>query len=339
MSISQNLNNFFESSSYKMINVGKKNITHRRAVASGKLFATRDILERIKQKKLAKGDVIPLAEISGINGAKSTATLLPLCHPLPIEHTNLKLEVDYDEGCVHAYCYVSAHAKTGVEMEAIAGVQAALLCVYDLCKMYGHDMTITDIRLLYKEGGKSHKICHQAYLPKLLEFLAEEDPHTLEGLTVAVISISDRASEGVYEDISGKLLGDTLKENHAKLLSYKLVPDNERAIVDTIKDIVNEVKPNIIFTTGGTGIGPKDITHEAIKEIIEFEVGGLSELLRSDGSNYTPYAWLSRSIAGVVDGQLIISLPGSKNAIKEGLQALIPILPHTIKMIQGGNHD
>jgi len=333
------LHTFFEDSSYRMINVGEKSPTQRKALASGKIFISPEVLNLIHTKKLAKGDVIPLAEIAGINGAKSTATLLPLCHPLPIDHVTIKNQINFDEGCVDVYCYVAAFAKTGVEMEAIAGVQAALLCIYDLCKMYGHEMTLSNVRLLYKEGGKSHKICYPDHLPQTLSILAEADLQTLIDITVSVVTISDRASQGVYEDKSGERLKLKLASEGANVVSYHIIPDNKTQIIEQIKSDIDSVKPDIVFTTGGTGIGPRDVTPEAIKDIIQYEIPGLSELLRSEGAKHTPFSWLSRSVVGLYEKTLIISFPGSTKAVTQGVDAIEHLLPHLLKMVQGKGHD
>ncbi len=331
--------NFFEGSAYRMINVGEKAPTKRSALASGKIYLSEEVLTRIQEKTLQKGDVLPLAEIAGINGAKSTATLLPLCHPLPIDHVAIKNIINKAERYVEVYCYVGTFAKTGVEMEAIAGVQAALLCIYDLCKMYGHGMTISDIRLLYKTGGKSQMISFPDHLPETLKILAVADPQTLIGVKAAVFTISDRAAAGIYKDESGEALQAYLTKQGVDIIKYMIIPDEKIDIIYQLKDVVKKQQPAIVFLSGGTGLGPRDITPEAIKEIIHYEIPGLSELLHHEGAKQTPFAWLSRCIVGVYNRTLIISLPGSPKAVKEGLNSLIGLLPHALHMIEGENHD
>ena len=339
MSQAEALQQFFSTSAYRMINVGHKPSTHRKALASGKILLNPEVLQRIEQRTLAKGDVIPLAEIAGINGAKSTATLLPLCHPLPLDHVAVHHVLNFEENCVESYCLVTAFAKTGVEMEAIAGVQASLLCIYDLCKMYGHEMVMTDIRLLYKEGGKSHTICYPEYLPQTLMALAQADPKTLVGITVSILTISDRASKGVYEDGSGSQLQTLLLEEGATVLKREVVADEVEKITHAITQMVEESPPHVIFTTGGTGVSPRDVTPEAIHSLIDYEIKGLGELLRNDGAQYTPFSWLSRSVGGIYHRTLIITLPGSQKAVQQGVNVLKPLIPHLLKTLQGGGHD
>lgn len=330
---------FFEDSAYSMINVGKKKITHRKALAMGKIFLKPDVLQKVRLRTLEKGDALTLAEISGIQGAKLTSTLLPLCHPLSLDSVAIKTEVNETQGAVEIFCYVTTHAKTGVEMEAISGVQAALLCIYDLCKMYGHDMSVSDIRLLYKTGGKQGAIIDQTYLPKTLAILVEDAPHALEGKHGAVLTISDRASQGQYEDKSGPVLVDALKKEGAMCESPIIVPDDKEMIQATIKQLVSDRAPNLIMTTGGTGVGPRDVTPDAISEIVQYEIPGIGELLRQDGLHFTPYATLSRAIAGCYENTLIIALPGSTKAIGQAMAVLSPVLGHLLDMIKGDGHD
>ncbi|WP_150467179.1 bifunctional molybdenum cofactor biosynthesis protein MoaC/MoaB [Francisella sp. SYW-9] len=321
---------FFKDSSYNMINVGSKSPTHRRALAKGKIQMRREILNLVAERKLEKGDVLPLAEIAGISGAKSTATLLPLCHPLAIDHVSVKTEINKEDNCVEVFCYVGTHAKTGVEMEAIAGVQAALLCIYDLCKMYGQDMLISDIRLLYKEGGKNDKIYNEKHLPESIKQIIDT-PKLFDEISCANITISDRASAKIYEDKSGEALSNILESQGATILAKEIIPDEKETIKDTIINIVAQKSPNILITTGGTGVSPRDVTPEAIQDICELQIPGISELLRKDGEKYTHLSWASRAIAGIYKKTLIVALPGNPNAVKEGLEALKHLLPHLVR--------
>jgi cyclic pyranopterin monophosphate synthase len=339
MTVHKSIEKFFENSSFRMINIGDKKPSQRKAIAMGKIFINPEVIAMIESKTLAKGDVITLAEIAGINGAKATATLLPLCHPLPLDNVLIKNQINREESCIEVFCFVAAFAKTGVEMEAMAGVQAALLCIYDLCKMYGHEMCLSEIRLLYKVGGKSHKICYPEHLPKMLAILAETEPKTLNGINTAILVISDRVSKGIYEDKSGMLLQSTMENNGAQVVDYQVVPDEKTQIMEMLQSMVQKNQPDIICTTGGTGVGPRDVTPEAIRELIKYEIPGLGELLRIDGATHTPFSWLSRSIVGLYENTLIISFPGSGKAVSQGVEALHTLLPHLLNMIKGETHD
>ena len=145
----------FKKNSFNMVDVSSKKETFRRALASGKIFVGKEVFDLIKNKEMPKGDPITLAEISAVLGVKKTSELIPLCHPLPIDHSATKIIMHDEDSSLEVFCVVSAYAKTGVEMEAIMGVNAALITIYDLSKIVNPNLKIDNIKLLIKEGGKS----------------------------------------------------------------------------------------------------------------------------------------------------------------------------------------
>ena len=145
----------FKDSSFHMVDVSSKKETFRRALASGKIFVGEEVFNLIKNKKMPKGDPLTLAEVASVLGVKKTSELIPLCHPLPIDHTTTKIVMNEDDNSIEVFCVVSTYSKTGVEMEAIMGVNAALITIYDLSKIVNANLKIDNIRLLIKEGGKS----------------------------------------------------------------------------------------------------------------------------------------------------------------------------------------
>lgn len=136
-----------------MVDVSGKDITERTAVAEGRILVSDRILEAVRAGTAAKGDVLSVAQLAGIMGAKRTADLIPLCHPLPLTACRVTLEVE--EGAIRVECTVRTSGRTGVEMEALTGASVALLTVYDMCKGMDKGMEITGVRLLRKTGGKS----------------------------------------------------------------------------------------------------------------------------------------------------------------------------------------
>ncbi|MDC0216006.1 cyclic pyranopterin monophosphate synthase MoaC [Candidatus Pelagibacter sp.] len=162
-------NEIFKKNSFNMIDVSSKKKTFRRALASGKIYVGEEVFELIKNKEMPKGDPITLAEISSIIAVKKTSELIPLCHPLPIDHAATKVIMNEEDNSLEAFCVVSAVAKTGVEMEAIMGVNTALITIYDLSKIINPDLKIDNIKLLIKEGGKSGLWKNPEGLPKFLE--------------------------------------------------------------------------------------------------------------------------------------------------------------------------
>ena len=145
----------FKKNSFNMIDVSSKKETFRRALASGKIYVEKEVFELIKNKEMPKGDPIALAEVSAVLGVKKTSDLIPLCHPLPVDHTATKIIMHEEDNSLEVFCVVSAVAKTGVEMEAIMGVNTALITIYDLSKIVNPHLRIDDVKLLIKEGGKS----------------------------------------------------------------------------------------------------------------------------------------------------------------------------------------
>ena len=152
--LADSLNKIFLTSDYRMVDVSNKEITHRKALATGEIILGSQVIELIKAKKMPKGDPLSIAEVAGINGVKKTSELIPLCHPLPLDHISLHTEINEQKNSVVVYCLVSANSKTGVEMEALSGINSALLAIYDLSKIVEANLKITNIKLLVKSGGK-----------------------------------------------------------------------------------------------------------------------------------------------------------------------------------------
>jgi len=151
-------------------------------------------------------------------------------------------------------------------------------------------------------------------------------------ISVAVLTVSDRSFEGVREDKSGPVIIDLLNENDFCLEDYKIVPDEKKTIIKQLNDwVIQKIK--LIFTTGGTGFAPRDITPEATSAVIERETPGIAEYLRYKSFQITPHATLSRGVAGISNQSLIINLPGSPKAAKECIGFLLPVLPHAIELL------
>ena len=147
--------NLFKKNSFNMVDVSAKKETFRRALASGKIYVGKKVFNMIKNNEMPKGDPVSLAEVSAVLGVKKTSELIPLCHSLSIDHTATKVIMHDEDNSLEVFCVVSAVAKTGVEMEAIMGVNAALITIYDLSKIVNPNLKINNIKLLIKEGGKS----------------------------------------------------------------------------------------------------------------------------------------------------------------------------------------
>ena len=138
-----------------MVDVSGKNVTYRTALASGYIAVGPEIMACVTEGNVKKGDVLGVARVAGIMGVKKTSELIPLCHPLPIQKCAIDYELDQKKNRIHVLCTVKTEGKTGVEMEALTGVQVTLLTIYDMCKAIDKHMVMSEIHLIEKTGGKS----------------------------------------------------------------------------------------------------------------------------------------------------------------------------------------
>lgn len=152
-------------------------------------------------------------------------------------------------------------------------------------------------------------------------------------VTVAVLTLSDKGSKGAREDSSGPLIRDIVKQIDAEVLHYDILPDERDLIKQKLIEYIGKV--DLILTTGGTGLSPRDVTPEATLEVIEREVPGIADAMRLEGLKKTGRAMLSRAVAGVRGKTLIINLPGSPKAVQEGLSAVLDVIPHAVEKIKG----
>ena len=153
--MSGKLNHFDQHGNAVMVDVTDKNVTEREAVATGKIFVCDETYERILTGNMVKGDVLAVARVAGIMATKKTSELIPMCHPLMLTKAKVDFEFNEEEKSISATCLVKLSGKTGVEMEALTGVQVALLTIYDMCKAVDKHMVMSEIHLMEKTGGKS----------------------------------------------------------------------------------------------------------------------------------------------------------------------------------------
>lgn len=154
----------------------------------------------------------------------------------------------------------------------------------------------------------------------------------------SIITVSDRCSRGIYEDKSGVLLRDMLK-SVAEIGEYTVVPDEQEEIEKELIRLCDVTQTDVIFTTGGTGFAPRDVTPEATKAVIEKEVPGIPEAIRQKSMEITPMAMLSRATAGIRGKTLIVNLPGSPKAVKESLEVVLPVLAHAAETMSGNTQS
>ena len=157
-------------------------------------------------------------------------------------------------------------------------------------------------------------------------------------IEIAVLTASDRSSLGETEDISGPLVSEMIKTIDGRTAAYDVVPDEIPAIKEKLIYYCDDLKVNVVITTGGTGFSGRDVTPEATGQVIEKLIPGLPELMRAEGLKKTKKAVLSRGIAGIRKNTLIINLPGSPKAVRESLEAILDLIPHSLEMLKVGKH-
>jgi len=300
-----------------MRSVTDKTPTLRRATASGRVMASHEALRRMQDNDLPKKDVLAVARVAAVTAAKNTPDIIPYCHPLPLDSVIADFNVLDD--VVEIEVTVEAVCKTGVEMEAITAVTAAALTIYDMLKPVDKNMEIGSIKLESKHGGKS-------------EF-TDRPPGNFKA---AVIVTSDGTHAGKREDRSGVVIRERL-QLYGVEPRYDILPDEEAAITELLRKLIDD-GVDLILTTGGTGLGPRDVTVDATRRVIDREVPGIVEAARAYGQNRTPYAMFSRSIAGIAGKTIIVNLPGSSKGAEETLNAIFPAIFHAYPMIRGGGH-
>ncbi|MDC5139633.1 bifunctional molybdenum cofactor biosynthesis protein MoaC/MoaB [Acinetobacter baumannii] len=292
-----------------MKNVGMKLESYRVAEAQAILYAPPHCIELLRQGNTEKGDALKTARVAGILAAKRTDELIPLCHPLPIYRADVEYELEHD--FVKIIAVVETIGPTGVEMEALTAASLAGLTIYDMLKPHcePEELWMDQCKLLKKKGGKSH-------FKRVLR----------QPVSAAVIVLSDTVASGRKPDTAGKSVVETLTEAGFDPIHYQILPDE----ADDLKELVLELTKSYacIMTVGGTGIGKRDITVDTLEPLLERKLDGLMEAARSFGQKRTPYAAMSRGVAGFIDRSLVVTLPGSRGGASESMAAILPALVH-----------
>jgi molybdenum cofactor biosynthesis protein MoaC len=303
-----------------MISITHKSNTLRTAIAIAHVVVSKaETIQALKEGTVPKGNVFEVAKVAGLFAAKRTSDMIPDCHPLPIEFTEIRYLIN--EMSVEIEVEIHTIYKTGVEVEAMHAASVVALTMYDMLKPIDKGVSIEKIHLKAKTGGKSQK-----------KYKLSSD------ISAAVIVCSDSISAGKKEDRAGKGIIEKLKNFNVEVPEYEIIPDE----VDEIqKLILRHCQNNIslIIVTGGTGLSPRDCTPEAVIPLIDRRIPGIEEAIRNYGQQRTPYAMLSRSVVGIKGNSLIMALPGSTSGALESMDAVFPSILHVFDVIKAFRHD
>ncbi len=154
-------------------------------------------------------------------------------------------------------------------------------------------------------------------------------------IRVAVITLSDRGAAGEREDVSGGKIREIIARIDATVVHYEVLPDEQLRIIETLRRLADSEEVDLILTTGGTGVSPRDVTPEATRAVIDRELPGMAEAMRMESLKKTPHAMISRAVTGIKNKTLIINLPGSPRAVAENLEVILPAIPHAVEKIKG----
>jgi len=303
-----------------MVDITNKSFTLRQAMASAIVKTSKqETIDAIEQKKVPKGDVFEFSRAAGLLAIKKTSDVIPDCHPLPIEYAAITHRIDG----LNIIINVEVHTiyKTGVEVEAMHGASVTALTMYDMLKPLDKGIEISTIKLENKKGGKT-----------------DFKDQATNDIKSAVIVCSDSVSNRTKEDSAGKAVTVKLEKLNIVVSFHDIIPDDFSTIQARAKQLSDDGY-NLVLFIGGTGLSPRDITPDAIQPLLDREIPGIMEAARNYGQQRTPYAMLSRGVAGFIKNTLVITLPGSTRGAGETVDALFPYILHVFRVAKGMRHD
>ncbi|GEN75410.1 bifunctional molybdenum cofactor biosynthesis protein MoaC/MoaB [Chryseobacterium hagamense] len=302
-----------------MVNITHKSSTLRKAIATATVkTSSQATIDAVRQRKVPKGDIFEFSRAAALFGVKKTSDVIPDCHPLPVEYTAVTYEIE-DLSIIIS---VEVHTiyKTGVEVEAMHGASVAALVMYDMLKPIDKHVEIRNIRLLEKQGGKS-----------------DDKKFTSGELKAAVVVCSDTVHQRQNEDTSGKIIVQKLEEYGFTDIDYVVVPDEAETIQQALAGYKTN-KSDLVIFTGGTGVSPRDVTPEALQQMIDRPLPGVMETARAYGQERIKTSMLSRGIAGFSGETLVLTFPGSQKGAAEYMQSLFPQILHVFEVKEGKRH-
>lgn len=295
--------------------------TRRIAVAEAMVTVSApETMTAIQNRQVPKGDIFEMSRAAGLLAIKRTSDAIPDCHPLPVEYAAIRSSAEGMQ--IRIEVEVHAIYRTGVEVEAMHGAAITALTMYDMLKPIDKGVEIGNIRLLRKKGGKS-----------------QFRDHLHPGVQAAVVVCSDTVSEGSKADRAGQAVIERLARWEVEAPHYTVIPDEPDAIREVLERYTAIHPVDLLLFTGGTGLSPRDVTPETVAPLLDREIPGIMEAARSYGQERTPYAMLSRGVAGMKGRTLVLTLPGSTGGATETMDALFPYVLHIFRVAQGMRHD
>ncbi len=330
-----------------MVDVAHKEITERIAHASSFVACNAEAARLLRNGELKKGDALAVARVAAIASVKKTPDLIPLCHPIAI--TGVKVEITVQDEGVRTQTRVTTTDRTGIEMEALTAATTAALNIIDMIKAVDRGAHIAYARVDHKAGGRSGSWTRSDDgAPITDESATSNNPPTsstssMSGALpassaplVGVVTVSDRSYVGTREDLTGPAITEhVLGWGH--LVENRLIPDDITHIRTAITDL-QAAGAWLIITTGGTGITSRDLTPQAVTPLLSTTLPALTSALQNSGIGKAPGALLSRSIAGLINRTAVVTLPGSPNAVRDGLAILDTVREHLYAQLADTDH-
>jgi len=330
--------------------VSAKPATLRIARAAARVTATPATIRALVAGKVPKADPVGVAKVAAIQAAKETSRLVPFCHPVPLD--GIQVTIETGRAWIDIETQVTAIWKTGVEMEALVAASAAALTLYDMLKPVDDTLEIASVRLTHKSGGKSGTIGAASGAKAGGKVGAKAGAQVGakrgtngrraglpgKGIRAAVLVLSDTVSSGKGRDVSGGILAEGLRRYGATVPTMRVLPDDRKAITRALEVLCNGSAVDLVLATGGTGVGPRDVTTEAVADVIDRRLHGIENAFLAYGQERSSRAMFSRCIAGTRNRTLVVALPGSPSAARDALDSLFPAIFHAFPMMSGGGH-
>ncbi len=294
-----------------MIDISHKHSTLRYAKAEGVLITKPEVIKKVKENRVLKGDVLSVARAAGIQAAKRTSEWIVFHHSLPVDWIEITFGVEEDRITVTGEARTVW--KTGLEMEVMTAVSAALLNMADMLKSLDENVEFGMVRIVERKGGKND---FQDQFP--------------EKLKAALLFASDAVVNGKKEDRTTLIVREFLESRNIEIVSAETIPEDESTIEQELLKLADRDDLHFIFAMGSTGLRERDILPDVTRKIIQTEIPGLAEGMREYGRQRTPYAMFSREVCGIRNQTVIINLPGSSRGAEESLNALFPGLEHIL---------